>query len=51
VSEGVLDVLAEDRQEQHVAEDVVPAACMNMAVNQRTPQGFGLWHAPLTVHG
>jgi hypothetical protein len=24
--EGILDILAEDRQEQHVAQDVVPAA-------------------------
>src|SRR5512133_3822981 len=47
----VLDVLAEDGEEEHVPEMWSQPPCMNMAVNQLTAQGSGRWQALSTVQG
>ena len=51
MSERILDVLAEDGEEEHVAEDVVPASVQNIAVIQLIAHGSGPWQALSTVHG
>ena len=49
--EGVLDVLAEDGEEEHVAQRWLQLACMNIAVNQLIHQGSGARQVPSTAQG
>jgi hypothetical protein len=51
VPERVLDVLAEDGEEEHVAEDVVPASVHEHRGEPLIPHGSGPLHALSTVHG
>ena len=43
-AERVLDVLPEDREEEHVAEQVSQLPCMNIAVSQLIAHGRGASH-------
>jgi hypothetical protein len=49
--EGVLDVLSEDRQEQLVAQDVIPATMQKHGSDPADAPRLRPWQALSTVHG